>query len=288
MNGFLLVDKAGGMTSHDVVAKARKKLGTKKVGHAGTLDPMATGVLVLGVGSATKLLQYVVDGTKCYEATIRLGQSTYTDDREGEIIETIDSSEVSYELIQSELEKFVGEISQRPSSVSAIKIDGKSAHQRVRDGEEVILPSRLVTISEIQLLGIETIGKFKDVNVIVTCSAGTYIRAVARDLGEVLKVGGHLTELRRTLVSPFGISECTDLEEAELISVADGISRILPTRTLDFSELNEISFGRTVSANESEIETAGLDQSGNFACLLLNKEVAGKKLATPILVSMKE
>lgn len=288
MNGFLLVDKAGGMTSHDVVAKARKKLGTKKVGHAGTLDPMATGVLVLGVGRATKLLQYVVDGTKCYEATIRLGQSTHTDDREGEIIETIDSSEVSYELIQSELEKFVGEISQRPSSVSAIKIDGKSAHQRVRDGEEVILPSRLVTISEIQLLGIETIGKFKDVNVIVTCSAGTYIRAVARDLGEVLKVGGHLTELRRTLVSPFGISECTDLEKAELISVADGISRILPTRTLDFSELNEISFGRTVSANESEIETAGLDQSGNFACLLLNKEVAGKKLATPILVSMKE
>jgi len=288
MNGFLLVDKAGGMTSHDLVAKARKKLGTKKVGHAGTLDPMATGVLVLGVGSATKLLQYVVDGTKRYEATIRLGQSTHSDDREGEIIETIDAASISQEFIRAELAKFVGEISQRPSSVSAIKIDGKSAHQRVRDGEVVILPSRLVTISEIQVIGIETAGQFKDVKVIVTCSAGTYIRAIARDLGEALKVGGHLTELRRTLVSPFEITECNDLERAKLIAVSDGISRILPTRTLDFSELNEISFGRTVAANESEIETAGLDQSGNFACLLLNKEVAGKKLATPILVSMKE
>lgn len=288
MNGFLLVDKAGGMTSHDVVAKARKKLGTKKVGHAGTLDPMATGVLVLGVGSATKLLQYVVDGTKGYEATIRLGQSTHTDDKEGDVISTNDASAISEDSIRGAIANFVGEISQKPSSVSAIKVAGKSAHQRVRDGEVVDLPARSVTISEITISRVAKVGEFIDVDVKVTCSAGTYIRAIARDLGEVLKVGGHLTELRRTLVSPFEISECAPLESAELISVASGISRILPTRSLEFAELNEISFGRTVEANLTDQTTAGLDQSGNFACLLMNKEIAGKKLATPILVSMKE
>ena len=288
MNGFLLVDKAAGMTSHDVVAKARKKLGTKKVVHAGTLDPMATGVLVLGVGSATKLLQYVVDGTKRYEATIRLGQSTHTDDREGDVISTSDASEISDEAISNKLSNFVGKIMQRPSSVSAIKIDGKAAHQRIRDGEVVDLPEREVNISEINLLSITHQGQFIDLNVVVSCSAGTYIRAIARDLGEELKVGGHLTQLRRTLVSPFDINECSDLESAELSSVAGGISRILPTRDLEFEELNEISFGRTIEANVSDETTAGLDKSGEFACLLLNKEIAGKKLATPILVSVKE
>ena len=288
MNGFLLVDKAAGMTSHDVVAKARKKLGTKKVGHAGTLDPMATGVLVLGVGSATKLLQYVVDGTKRYEATIRLGQSTHTDDREGDVISTSDASEISDEAISNKLSNFVGKIMQRPSSVSAIKIDGKAAHQRIRDGEVVDLPEREVNISEINLLSITHQGQFIDLNVVVSCSAGTYIRAIARDLGEELKVGGHLTQLRRTLVSPFDINECSDLESAELSSVAGGISRILPTRDLEFEELNEISFGRTIEANVSDETTAGLDKSGEFACLLLNKEIAGKKLAPPILVSVKE
>ena len=288
MNGFLLVDKAAGMTSHDVVAKARKKLGTKKVGHAGTLDPMATGVLVLGVGSATKLLQYVVDGTKRYEATIRLGQSTHTDDREGDVISTSDASEISDEAISNKLSNFVGKIMQRPSSVSAIKIDGKAAHQRIRDGEVVDLPEREVNISEINLLSITHQGQFIDLNVVVSCSAGTYIRAIARDLGEELKVGGHLTQLRRTLVSPFDINECSDLESAELSSVAGGISRILPTRDLEIEELNEISFGRTIEANVSDETTAGLDKSGEFACLLLNKEIAGKKLATPILVSVKE
>ena len=288
MNGFLLVDKAAGMTSHDVVAKARKKLGTKIVGHAGTLDPMATGVLVLGVGSATKLLQYVVDGTKRYEATIRLGQSTHTDDREGDVISTSDASEISDEAISNKLSNFVGKIMQRPSSVSAIKIDGKAAHQRIRDGEVVDLPEREVNISEINLLSITHQGQFIDLNVVVSCSAGTYIRAIARDLGEELKVGGHLTQLRRTLVSPFDINECSDLESAELSSVAGGISRILPTRDLEFEELNEISFGRTIEANVSDETTAGLDKSGEFACLLLNKEIAGKKLATPILVSVKE
>ncbi len=285
-NGFLLVDKAAGMTSHDVVAKARKKLGTKKVGHAGTLDPMATGVLVLGVGVATKLLQYVTDGKKRYEATIRLGQSTHTDDREGEILATIDASNISDDEITNSLATFVGKISQRPSSVSAIKVDGKSAHERVRAGETVELAARDVEIIEIKIHDIKRVENFVDIQVEVTCSAGTYIRAIARDLGDLLKVGGHLTQLRRTLVSPFEISECKDLESAELISTISGISKILPTRNLEFEELNEISFGRTISANPEAGVTVGMDQSGDFSCLLLNQDIAGKILARPILVSV--
>lgn len=246
MHGFALIDKPAGMTSHDVVAKARKKFNTKRVGHAGTLDPMATGVLVLGVGSATRLLQFVTDGQKQYEAVIRLGQSTHTDDREGEVIETKSALAISDEQIRECLAKFVGKIQQKPSSVSAIKIDGKRAHERVRAGEEVDIPAREVLISDIKIIGITTESEFKDIQVVITCSAGTYIRAIARDLGQLLEVGGHLTELRRTLVSPFDISQCTSLEEAELITVAEGISKILPVRTIDFADQNEVSFGRAI------------------------------------------
>ena len=288
MHGFALIDKPAGMTSHDVVAKARKKFNTKRVGHAGTLDPMATGVLVLGVGSATRLLQFVTDGQKQYEAVIRLGQSTRTDDREGEVIETTSALAISDEQIGECLAKFVGKIQQRPSSVSAIKIDGKRAHERVRAGEEVDIPAREVMVSDIKIIGITTESEFRDIKVIITCSAGTYIRAIARDLGEILEVGGHLTELRRTLVSPFDISQCTSLEEAELISVAEGISKILPVRTIDFADQNEISFGRAISSSEISGPVAALDASGEFVALLLDKEVAGRSVATPTLVSVKE
>jgi len=287
MHGFALIDKPAGMTSHDVVAKARKKFNTKRVGHAGTLDPMATGVLVLGVGSATRLLQFVTDGQKQYEALIRLGQSTHTDDREGEVIKTTSALAISDEQIRECLAKFVGKIQQRPSSVSAIKIDGKRAHERVRTGEEVDIPAREVMISNIKIIGITTESEFRDIKVIITCSAGTYIRAIARDLGELLEVGGHLTELRRTLVSPFDISQCTSLEEAELISVAEGISKILPVRTIDFADQNEISFGRAISSSEISGPVAALDASGEFVALLLDKEVAGRSVATPTLVSVK-
>jgi tRNA pseudouridine55 synthase len=288
MHGFALIDKPAGMTSHDVVAKARKKFNTKRVGHAGTLDPMATGVLVLGVGSATRLLQFVTDGQKQYEAVIRLGQSTRTDDREGEVIETTSALAISDEQIRECLAKFVGKIQQRPSSVSAIKIDGKRAHERVRAGEEVDIPAREVMVSNIKIIGVTTESEFRDINVVITCSAGTYIRAIARDLGEILEVGGHLTELRRTLVSPFDISQCTSLEEAELISVAEGISKILPVRTIDFADQNEISFGRAISSSEISGPVAALDASGEFVALLLDKEVAGRSVATPTLVSVKE
>ena len=284
MNGFLLVDKASGMTSHDVVAKARKKCGTKRVGHAGTLDPMATGVLVLGVGNATKLLQYVVDGKKCYEATIKLGIATHTDDREGEVLSTADTSELTDEAIRTELKKFVGTIMQRPSSVSAIKIDGKRAHERVRSGEVVEIPAREVTIHSIDIEAI----RGSDVDIVVTCSAGTYIRAIARDLGEALGVGGHLTSLRRTLVSPFSINECADLESSIVIPTADGISRMMPTRALSSEELIEIGFGRTIASSESDGVVAALGLDGSFAALLENRDFAGKRLATPTLVAVKE
>jgi len=291
MDGFLLVDKASGMTSHDVVAKIRRRFGTKKVGHAGTLDPMATGVLVLGLGNATRLLQYVVDGTKGYSATIALGKSTVTDDREGEILITATPellSQVTDEDIARVLAEMVGTISQRPSSVSAIKVAGKTGHERVRAGEEFELPSREVTITSIDIHFITRSSDEISIELSVLCSAGTYIRAIARDLGEALGVGGHLTSLRRTLVSPFEIAVCEGWESATPISTAAGISKILPIRHLEPAEVNEISFGRTIIANPSDGPYAALTGDGSFAALLENREINEKKLATPILVSMKE
>jgi len=288
MNGFLLVDKPSGMTSHDVVAKIRKRFGTKKVGHAGTLDPMATGVLVLGLGVATRLLPYITDGRKAYEGSIRLGAATHTDDREGDVISTADASAISDEAIRAGLAEMVGTIMQRPSSVSAIKVDGKTAHQRVRDGEVVDLPAREVTIDSIEIKQIVRTGEFVDIDVVVRCSAGTYIRSIARDLGAALKVGGHLTVLRRTLVAPFTIEECGEYETAEPVSVVDGIKRVLPARELTFDEMREISFGRQLVANPESSVYAGIGPDGDFAALITNKEFGGKSLATPIMVAVKE
>ena len=291
MNGFLVIDKPSGMTSHDVVYKVRKRLGTKRVGHAGTLDPMATGVLVVGVGNATKLMQYIVDGSKSYDATIALGVATHTDDKEGETIFTAEPhlvSAITDQQVRTEIAKFVGTIMQKPSSVSAIKIDGKAAHKRVRDGEIVDLPAREVNISNISVHTFEHTENGALVRITVDCSAGTYIRSIARDLGEVLKVGGHLTALRRTLVSPFALDEAGSIEEAELIDTADGISRVLPIRTLDFSEMNEISFGRSIGTNPTDGIHAALSPTGGFAALLLNKEQGGKMVAAPTLVAVKE
>ena len=290
-NGFLLVNKTGGMTSHDVVAKVRKRFATKKVGHAGTLDPMATGVLVLGIGNATRLLQYVTDGKKGYQAVISLGKATVTDDVEGEVIFNADPlklSAITDEQIKKILEAMVGEISQRPSSVSAIKVDGKTAHQRVREGESVELPPRDVTIYGLTIASIERNPDFIEIHIGVECSAGTYIRAIARDLGEALGVGGHLTKLRRYLVSPFKIEECSEWESAELISTAEGIGKILPTRTLDMTEISEISFGRTIALNSDDGIVVALTPQGEFAGLLRNEDSGGCLVATPIMVSVKE
>ena len=287
MDGFLLVDKAGGMTSHDVVAMARKKLDTKKVGHAGTLDPMATGVLVLGIGIATRLLTYITDGKKAYQGKISLGSATHTDDKEGDVIFTAPENKlqlITDSQIKEQLAGFVGNIKQRPSSVSAIKIDGKSAHARVRAGEDVDIPERDITIDEIEVKQISHLASSIEIDLSVTCSAGTYIRAIARDLGEKLEVGGHLTQLRRTLVSPFTLEQCKDIADAQLISIAEVIEKLFPIRRLDFSETREILFGRTIEQNQQTGVVAALDAQGEFLALLENKAQGSKIIAAPILV----
>jgi len=287
MDGFLLIDKAGAMTSHDVVAKVRKKLDTKKVGHAGTLDPMATGVLVLGVGIATRLLPYITDGKKAYQATILLGAATHTDDKEGDITFTADKSvlaNISDKEITDELLKFVGKIKQRPSSVSAIKIDGKTAHARVRAGENVEIAERDVVIEEIKIINIQRPTEQIQVEIFVTCSAGTYIRAIARDLGDRLKVGGHLIQLRRNLVSPFTLDQCKSIEESALIPIGEVIEKIFPIRKLDLSQSREISFGRVIEQNPQPGVFAAIDNQDNFVALLENKLQASQMVAAPILV----
>ena len=287
MDGFLLIDKAGGMTSHDVVAMARKRLDTRKVGHAGTLDPMATGVLVLGVGIATRLLTYITDGRKGYEATIFLGKSTHTDDKDGDLTFTAGPdvvTNISDEQIKVELNRFIGEIKQRPSSVSAIKIDGKTAHARVRAGESVEIAEREVNIYELVIKEIRHLPDAIEVDILVTCSAGTYIRAIARDLGAVLKTGGHLTYLRRTMVSPFVIDQCKQIKDADLIPIGDVVEKLFPIRKLELSQSKEISFGRVIEQNSSEGVFAALDNQGNFVALLENKLQGSQIVAAPILV----
>lgn len=217
-SGFLLIDKPSGLTSHDVVARARRALGTKKVGHAGTLDPMATGLLVLGFNQGTKLLTFAVGLDKTYLATIRLGSATVTDDAEGEIISSCDVAtlaRISQLEIEKKISKLTGEISQIPSSVSAIKVSGVRAYDLVRSGEQVALKARNVTVSVFEILSIYKTESYIDVQVRVDCSSGTYIRALARDLGAALSVGGHLTELRRTRVGDFNVEQAYSLEDLQ-------------------------------------------------------------------------
>jgi tRNA pseudouridine55 synthase len=214
ISGVLLIDKPAGLTSHDVVGRVRKALGMRRVGHAGTLDPMATGVLVVGVGPTTRLLGIVGGHDKEYHATIRLGTSTTTDDREGDVLSTTEPAalaNIDPDAIIEAVGAFVGTIKQRPSAVSAVKVDGKRAYDRVRSGEDVELPERTVTVSAFDVLEVRSSQEFIDVDVRVECSAGTYIRALARDVGAALGVGGHLTALRRTRSGDVRVGECIDL-----------------------------------------------------------------------------
>jgi tRNA pseudouridine55 synthase len=244
--GLVVVDKAPGMTSHDVVARVRRLAGTRKVGHAGTLDPMATGVLVLGVERATRLLGHLMLTEKAYDATIRLGASTTTDDAEGEVVATHATDGVGEDDVRAELARFVGDIEQVPTAVSAIKVDGQRAYARVRAGEQVELKARPVTIHELVVHEVA----LPDVHISVRCSSGTYIRAIARDLGAALGVGGHLTALRRTAVGSFDLSGARTLEElAEdftAVPIADAARSSFPTVELSEEQATDVRFGRAL------------------------------------------
>ncbi|MFM8855312.1 MAG: tRNA pseudouridine(55) synthase TruB [Actinomycetota bacterium] len=270
-HGFLVIDKPAGMTSHDVVAQLRKRLGTKQVGHAGTLDPMATGVLVVGMNNATKFLQYIVTGRKRYNAIIRLGISTVTDDKEGEVVAVKDWRAISDSDIESAIDKFRGTILQVPSSVSAKKIAGERAYDLVREGKEVELAAKEVTIHELKVLAIHR-NEHLDIDIDVACSAGTYIRSIARDLGAALGVGGHLIELRRTEVAPFELNEAGEIGSAEVLPLKDVIAKVLPIRELGFDEVAELKFGRRIDKSDQEGVVVGIAPDGEVAAILENRE----------------
>jgi len=272
------------MTSHDVVAIARRALGTRKVGHAGTLDPMATGILVLGFNNGTRLLQYITDGDKTYQATMVLGISTVTDDKEGEIISQGDVSKIADAQIETELAKMRGTIMQRPSSVSAVKVDGERAYDRVRAGEVVELTARQVTISQLDILEIRHLGVTIEVDIEVTCSAGTYIRSIARDCGSALGVGGHLSSLRRSRVAGFALDRAVTLtqlknNEFTALPLADVARTTFAPRELALDERQELSFGRPLSPNPKDGIYAGMSSDNQLIALLANKDGLAKPIA---------
>ena len=283
-DGFLVIDKAGGMTSHDVVAVARKALGTRKVGHAGTLDPMATGVLVLGFGNGTRLLQYITDGDKSYIATVVLGAATVTDDSEGEVISSVDASQVIDADIERSLKAMIGTIAQRPSSVSAVKVGGERDYDRVRAGEKFELAAREVTITQLDILAIRHLEKSTEVDIEVTCSAGTFIRAIARDLGDQLKVGGHLSALRRTRVAGFTEAQAVSFSDLKAqnftpLDLAEVARYTFTPRELSVDEVRELSFGRTLSENGNTAINAGLSPESQLIALLQDVDGRAKPIA---------
>lgn len=277
-HGFVVIDKPSGITSHDVVAKLRRTLGTKRVGHAGTLDPMATGVLVIGVNNATKFLQYITEGRKSYLATIRLGQATTTDDKEGEILSTAETAAITDNQIRESLKKQVGKIMQVPSKVSAIKIAGERAYDLVRQGKEVEIPARAIEIFKINILDVRH-GDFLDIDIQVDCSSGTYIRSIARDLGNDLKVGGHLIALRRTLVAPFDLTDCSALENPELRPLLTAISKVMPVRQIGVDEVAELKFGRSLTKSEFSGVGVAVAPDGEVAALIENRPYGAQPIS---------
>ena len=277
-HGILLVDKAGGMTSHDVISRVRKRAGTRRVGHAGTLDPMATGLLVLGLNGATRLLTYLVGLDKEYLATIRLGGSTPTDDADSPVDIVADPKRMA-ELTEDGVRKatvpLTGTISQVPSAVSAIKVDGRRSYERVRAGEQVELAPRTVTISAFDVLAVRH-GEFFDLDVRIACSTGTYIRALARDLGNALGVGGHLTVLRRTRVGGFEVAQANTLEEIvparDLRAPSDIARKLFPVLELTEQEAIDLGHGKRLEFDPADHEdsapTAAIAPDGRLVGLV--------------------
>lgn len=283
----MIVDKPGGWTSHDVVGRMRGLAHTRRVGHAGTLDPMATGVLVLGVDKATRLLHHLVLADKAYTATIRLGQATVTDDAEGDIVSTSSAATVDEAAVRMALVPLRGDIQQVPSAVSAIKVDGQRAYKRVRDGESVQLAARPVTVTRFQALGFRRPEPtLLDVDVEVECTSGTYVRALARDLGAALGVGGHLTALRRTRVGPFTIDQARTLDE--LAALPDPVTLPLPAavraamavREVTEDEARSLSYGKSLAAVGLAGTYGAFAPDGSVAALLAEDSERAK----PVLV----
>ena len=276
MGGMLLVDKPGGVTSHDVVARARRALGTRKIGHAGTLDPMATGLLILGVDEATRLLTYIVGLEKTYEATIRLGVATDSDDADGEITAATDAGDLTSGAIAAAITPLTGRISQVPSTVSAIKVGGRRAYDLARAGEEVELTAREVTVSRFDVLqeristGPSPGAGVVDLDVLVDCSSGTYIRALARDLGSSLGVGGHLTALRRTRIGPFEVADAASVDaigQATPLAPAAVAASVLGRLEVTADEARDLRHGKRLAGAAGRIPdrtAAAIDPDGTL------------------------
>ncbi|HET8598837.1 MAG TPA: tRNA pseudouridine(55) synthase TruB [Segeticoccus sp.] len=279
-DGLLVVDKPGEWTSHDVVARCRRLCRTRKVGHAGTLDPMATGVLVLGVGRATKLLTFLVGCDKSYRATIRLGQGTVTDDAEGEVTSTYDVTHLTDATVTEATARLTGDLAQVPSAVSAVKIDGRRAYKRVRAGEDVQLPARQVHVARFDVLaqreGLVDGQPVRDVDVAVDVSSGTYVRALARDLGRALGTGGHLVALRRTRVGRFDLEQAHPLEELEgdagrfLLPLAEAAREAFPVRELTEQEARALGYGQRIAARSARTSdpVAAFGPDGRLVAML--------------------
>jgi tRNA pseudouridine55 synthase len=288
-SGVVVVDKPPGLTSHDVVARVRRLAGTRKVGHAGTLDPMATGVLVLGVNRATRLLGHLLVTDKVYDATIRLGSSTTTDDAQGEVVATASTAGLTEEAVLTALGAFVGTLDQVPSTVSAIKVGGRRAHELARAGEQFELESRSIRVDSIEVHEIREAESGVDLDVSVRCSSGTYIRSIARDLGARLQTGGHLTALRRTAVGPFALATARTLEqlseEMALIPMTDAARTAFSSYELDDAQAVDVSFGRKLSLDLGHSgPVAMFDPDGEFLALYERIEDADGVLARAVAV----
>lgn len=281
----MIVDKDRGPTSHDVVGKLRRIMGTRKVGHAGTLDPMATGVLVVGIERATKLLGHLSLDTKAYTATVRLGQATDTDDAEGTPVGEPVPVDADDAALRTAMAALTGEIMQVPSAVSAVKIDGKRAYQRVRDGETVEIPARPVTVSAFELLAVRREGPWCDLDVAVDCSSGTYVRALARDLGAALGSAGHLTALRRTRVGPFTLEHARTVEQLAddpglSLDLAAAVATAFPRVDLDASAATDVRFGKSLPAAGIEGTYGVFAPDGAALALMADRGAA----ARPVVV----
>jgi tRNA pseudouridine(55) synthase len=276
---ILLVDKPAGMTSHDVVARARRALSVRRIGHAGTLDPMATGLLVLGVGAATRLLGHLAGSDKTYEATIRLGQATVTDDREGEVLATTSTAHLDDAAVRAALAAQTGPLQQVPSAVSAVKVAGRRAYDRVRAGEEVELAPRAVTVHRLDVHDVaRPTPDLLDTDVTVVCTAGTYIRAIARDAGTALGVGGHLTALRRTASGPFAVGDAAPVEDAAaallagggrgVLATADAATAVFPRRDVSEQEATALGYGQRIPATGTAGLVAAVAPDGRLVALV--------------------